>query len=67
MAPRHYGPLTKMRTQRVTAELKLSCALLVEVGYAALQDILQDRMMIGENKTRTANHKQNGKKAEAAQ
>ena len=65
-APRHDDPLTMMGLLLVTAALKMGRISLVEVGGAELQDQLQYRMAIAENKTRI-DHKQNGKKSETAQ
>ena len=62
MAPMHDDPLTQMGLQLVDADLKMDCALLVEVDDAAQKDQLHDRMTIAENRTRTAKYNQNGKK-----
>ena len=47
MAPRHDDPLTQMGMRLVTAELKMECAILVEVGDETLLDRLKDRETLG--------------------
>lgn len=43
MAPRNDGPVALMGAHLVTGELKMDCALPVEVGDGTLREIAQDR------------------------
>ena len=54
-APRYDGPLTQMGVHIVTAELKMNCTILVEVGETTLRDHTQDRETLEENRTETGN------------
>ena len=53
MEQRHDDPLTQMGVQLVTAELKMGCDILIEVGDATLQDLLQGRVVLEEKQKRT--------------